>query len=190
MGTVIAIIVLFAIGGVIYAIRQAYLKATHGGISGALERRVFNKGTYERQQVLTRTKWIYQTTITHGQLRDGVTQHIVGPTTSFPGLQIIVDNDDAIGFGYSALHLSLSGVSGALNDLAAGKYEFTAMLMPPKQIRGYPNPVVIFSFVTWKTADTVVRNIDEMGKLQDCVDHMMRALDPHVIVTTGPSGND
>ena len=183
MGTIIGLIMLLAIGAAIYGIRQAYLKATHGGVSGLIERNVFSKSTYERQQNLTTHTWVYQTSATPDQIRSAVSQYVVDPGVSFPGFSIVSDTDDAIEFGCTAFHLTLGGAGAALADTAAGKYEFTAMLTLPQM--NAVNPVAAFRFLQWKTADTVVRNIDEMEDLQQRIDTMMRAIDPAAVVTVG-----
>lgn len=118
----------------------------------ALNRNVFNRGTYKAQQELTDGKFTYPCQAGWSTVRPLLETSPLGDN-----LQISKEGPNGIQWVYRAFHL---------HTISEG--EFTAYLELDEQ-----SHIATFEFIRWTNADGVVRHLEQMQQLKSWVEDVI-----------------
>jgi hypothetical protein len=145
-------------------IRNAYVKATKGGISGAVNRAVFKKNV-QRGDVLIRRVFHYRTTRTEAQIRAALDAQLWNAENGFDHLFVIEDRPGLIRYAFY----------GNAPSRKLDRASFKADIDFKPALPGFD-----FQFISWlQDEDTMVNKValEEMERLKYRIDQAVTLLD-------------
>jgi hypothetical protein len=161
------ILALIAVVAVINLIRYAYIKATKGGISGAINRTILKKDV-QRGEAITRKVFRYKTNKAEAEIRAAINARLWNEENSFDRLFVIEDRPDFVRYAF-------------YNNAATKKLDnatFKAEVNFEPELPGFS-----LLFVNWlQDADTMVNELalNEMERMKYRVDQAAARADDTV----------